>query len=104
MSPLERYAQIILHSGCAIPPKGEKLPRKHKWDECRVQKLFLRIARKHQHKLQSNGLTIGYWVKLDQPLICESQNGFDGTHPKVKVAECNFCAGEVTINAPIAQR
>lgn len=104
MTPLEKYAQVVLHSGCAIPPINETESRKHKFEECRLQKLHLRRARKHQHKLQSNGLAIGYWVKLDQPLICESQDGFDGTHPKVEVAECNFCAGEVRINAPVSQR
>lgn len=62
--PLEKYAQIILHSGCAIPPKGEQESRKHRWDECRAQKFYLKIARKHQRKLQSNGLTIGEWINL----------------------------------------
>lgn len=71
MSPIEKYAQVVLHSGCSIPPKGEQESRKHKWDECRAQKFYLRIARKHQHKLQSNGLTIGYWIRGDVDQIME---------------------------------
>lgn len=62
MKPLEIYCQQILHSGCAIPPKGEKESRFHKWSECREQKWYMRIARKHQHKLQSNGVVIGQWI------------------------------------------
>lgn len=64
MNPLEKYAQVILHAGCAIPPIGEIESRLHRWDECRSQQFFLRMARKHQHKLNSNGLAIGTWVKL----------------------------------------
>lgn len=65
MKPLEIYAQVILHPGCGIPPKGEEQSRPHKWDECRSQEFFMRIARKHQHKLKSNGLVIGEWVKIE---------------------------------------
>ena len=61
MTSLEVYASVILHSGCAIPPKGETESRLHKWEECRDTKFFLRIARKHQHKLQSKGLEIA-WI------------------------------------------
>lgn len=60
---LEKYAQVILHSGCATPPKGETEARKHRWDECRIQRFYMRIARKHQHTLNSNGMAIGIWVK-----------------------------------------
>jgi hypothetical protein len=59
---LEKYAQMILHPGCAIPPIGEQESREHKWSECRSQYFFMRIARKHQHKLKSNGMAIGIWV------------------------------------------
>lgn len=62
MLPLEIYCQVILHSGCAIPPKGEKEGRKHRWDECQAQYFYKRIARKHQHKLKSNGVVIGQWI------------------------------------------
>jgi hypothetical protein len=62
---LEKYSQVILHSGCALPPINETEPRKHRWDECREQRFYMRIARKHQHKLQSNGLAIGEWIKAD---------------------------------------
>ncbi len=62
MKPLEVYAQQVLHSGCAIPPKGERNSRKHKWSECRSQQWYMKIARKHQHKLQSNGIVIGQWI------------------------------------------
>lgn len=64
MSPLEKYAQIIIHSGCTTPPIGEMETRPHKWEECRAQKFYLKIAAKQQHKLKSNGLAIGTWVKL----------------------------------------
>lgn len=53
---VDAYARVILHSGCAIPPKGEFKPRLHSWNECVSQAFFLRIARKHIHKLKSNGL------------------------------------------------
>lgn len=59
----EKYAQIVLHPGCAIPPIGETKSRLHKWSECRSKKFFLRIARKHQHKLKSNGLAYGIWIR-----------------------------------------
>lgn len=58
-NPLLIYAQVILHSGCAIPPINETESRLHRWDECRSQRFFLSVARKHQHKLKSNGLSIG---------------------------------------------
>jgi len=61
-TPIEIYTQVILHSGCAIPPKNEYISRLHRWDECREQKFFLRIAKKHQHKLKSNGIVIGQWI------------------------------------------
>ena len=66
MSPLETYAQVILHSGCAIPPINETKSRHHRWDECRDQKFFLRVARKHQHKLKSNGIVIGAWIHVSE--------------------------------------
>lgn len=60
---LERYAQVILHKGCAIPPKNEPRSRLHRWDECRSQRFFMSIARKHQHHLKSNGVNIAPVVK-----------------------------------------
>lgn len=53
---LEKYAQVILHSGCALTGGL------HKWDDCPIQDFYRRIARKHQHKLKSNGLAIGIWI------------------------------------------
>jgi hypothetical protein len=61
--PLEIYAQVILHQGCAIPPKNETESRLHKWYECRSQRWFMRVARKHQYKLKSNKIVIGDWIK-----------------------------------------
>ena len=46
------YAQIILHSGCA-------LAEPHKWEDCKDKEFYLRIARKHAHKLASNSIYIG---------------------------------------------
>lgn len=65
MSPLTKYAQVILHSGCTIPPIGETKSRLHRWDECRDKNFYLRIAKRHQHKLKSNGLAIGVWIKRE---------------------------------------
>lgn len=62
----DKYAQVILHPGCAIPPIGETKSRLHKWSECRSRNFFLRIARKHQHKLKSNGLAYGIWIKEEK--------------------------------------
>ena len=79
MKPLEKYSQIILHSGCAIPPINETESRLHKWDECRAQKFYLKIAAKQQHKLKSNGVAIGYWVeKKDLAQIKEQKGDFLG--------------------------
>jgi hypothetical protein len=74
-NPLEIYAQVILHSGCATPPKGEDEPRKHRWDECAIQKFFLKVAAKHQHKLKSNGLAIGFWIKEEDLKFIKEQKG-----------------------------
>lgn len=65
MKPLEKYAQVLLHTGCAIPPIGETESRLHKWHECRAKRFYLKIAAKQQHKLKSNGLAIGYWIKKE---------------------------------------
>ena len=59
VNAIEIYASVILHSGCAIPPINETESRLHTWAECREQRFFRRVARKHQHKLQSNGIAIG---------------------------------------------
>lgn len=55
---LETYAKVILHSGCALK-EGDT---KHSWDDCPMKELHLRAARKHQHKLKSNGMCIGIWI------------------------------------------
>lgn len=66
MTNLEKYAQVILHPGCAIVPlegPGSGFGSKsHPWSNCPAQKFYMRIARKHQHKLKSNGLAIGQWI------------------------------------------
>ena len=63
---LEVYCKIVLHPGCGIVSEegpGNGIGSKaHKWEECPGQFLFRRIARKHQHKLKSNGLAIGLWI------------------------------------------
>ena len=58
-SPLEIYASVILHSGCAL------VQEKHTWSKCPAQHVYYRIARKHQHKLKSNGMVIGRWSKRE---------------------------------------
>lgn len=66
MSPLEKYAKLILHSGCTTPPIGETETRVHEWEECRAQKFYLKIAVKQQKKLKSEGLAIGIWFKKEE--------------------------------------
>lgn len=61
--PLEIYASVILHQGCAIPPINETESRLHKWGECRSQRFYLGIARKTQHKLKNNHIVIGEWIR-----------------------------------------
>lgn len=75
VKPLEVYASVVLHSGCAVPPINETESRKHKWNECRAQDFFMRIARKHQHKLKSNGLVIGTWIKKADLIQIREQKG-----------------------------
>jgi hypothetical protein len=54
MTPyLVTYAQVVLHSGCAITGN------KHNLDRCPDKLFYLRIARKHAHWLKSNGIYIG---------------------------------------------
>lgn len=72
MTPVEAYASIILHPGCT------HLSRSHNWEICPAQKFFLRIARKHQHKLNSAGLAIGVWVnkrKIEAALVAAELEG-----------------------------
>lgn len=64
---IEKYCQVVLHTGCAVT--GEK----HKWDACPVQEFYRRAARKHQHKLQSNGLAIGIWINEKKYDVVEKQ-------------------------------
>ena len=73
--PLETYASVILHSGCAIPPRGEAESRLHKWEECTQQEFYKRLARKHQHKLISNNLAIGTRIKRSDLIQIKEQKG-----------------------------
>lgn len=75
MKPIEAYASIILHSGCAVPPIGETISRRHKWSECRSKDFYRKIARKTQHKLKSNGLVIGKWIKKEDLIQIKEQKG-----------------------------
>jgi hypothetical protein len=68
VTPLEIYCITILHPGCALPPIGETESRRHKWSECPSKEFFRRIARKHQHKLNNNGLAIGEWISKEKLL------------------------------------
>jgi hypothetical protein len=56
-NPVERYCQVILHSGCT---NGTL---KHGWQDCPIKDFYRRIGRKHQHKLKSNGMAIGKWMQ-----------------------------------------
>lgn len=70
MSPIETYAKVVLHSGCALVPG-----KPHKWEQCPAQDIYLKRARKHQHKLKSNGLVIGNWIKEDDIQALKIKDG-----------------------------
>jgi len=58
--PLEIYASVILHSGCALTSNN------HKWIECPNKEFYRKLARKHQIKLNSNGVAVGKWIKAKE--------------------------------------
>lgn len=97
MTPIEKYAEVILHKGCAIPPINETESRLHKWNECRSKNFYLRIARKHQHALKSNGMAIGTWVKR---IECPCNGACHNGHTRKCGDECY----DVTIlHAPVSE-
>jgi hypothetical protein len=63
--PTYVYAKVILHNGCGLVT-GSKGAIKHSFEECPATKIYLRMARKHQRKLNSNGLVIGKWVTKER--------------------------------------
>ena len=65
MAPLETYCKEILHSGCAL------IAEKHSWENCPEQRIYFRIASKHQKRLKGLGLAIGTWVDVEHFQIVE---------------------------------
>lgn len=79
MKPLEIYAEVILHSGCALPPKGEEKWRKHRLAECRLRNMIIRTAKTHQADLNDAGVAIGFWIqKQDLQQIKDQKGDFLG--------------------------